>query len=285
MSQDLGVWRTSLESVVRPDSFLGAVLYLLVFALIAAILGRWLRVAVNTLLARYPEGHIDRTAAQFLRQLGVLLIWAFTLATYAHLVPSLRAIGTALLTGASVASIVLGLAAQNTLGNLIAGISLLIYRPFRIGDVLQVNTPAGPETGIVESVSLGYTSLRTMDGRCAVIPNSLAASQTSLNLNAVRAVDRGSVITLIVWLARSADVERTRVLAVAIAEAHGATQRVLGCWVTKTEPGATQLSLILRSSDGETAVRLSGALIDALKQAMDREGIPVPDGKQIARGT
>lgn len=53
---------------------------------------------------------------------------------YAHLIPVLRSMGTALLAGASVASVVIGLAAQSTLGNLVAGVSITIYRPFRLGD-------------------------------------------------------------------------------------------------------------------------------------------------------
>ena len=79
---------------------------------------------------------------------------------------------------------VLGLAAQNTLGNLIAGISLLLYRPFNLGDRLQVMAPTGLETGIVESLTLGYTLLKTDDNRRVVVPNSLMASQTAINLTA-----------------------------------------------------------------------------------------------------
>ena len=53
----------------------------------------------------------------------------------------LRGLGTAWLTSAGVAAVVVGLAAQNTLGNLIAGVSLVLYRPFHLGDHLQVSVP------------------------------------------------------------------------------------------------------------------------------------------------
>jgi small-conductance mechanosensitive channel len=78
---------------------------------------------------------------------------------YAHLVPGLRALGTALLTGASVLSIVIGIAAQGTLGNLVAGLALLLYQPFDVGDELQVNTPRGAVSGTCVSRTLGYTIL------------------------------------------------------------------------------------------------------------------------------
>lgn len=68
----------------------------------------------------------DRTMAIFLTQLVQIGIYLMALIFYAHLIPVLRSVGTALLTGASIVSIVIGLAAQNALGNLIAGISLLL---------------------------------------------------------------------------------------------------------------------------------------------------------------
>ena len=97
--------------------------------------------------------------------------------------PALHGLGTAWLTSAGVAAVVVGMAAQNTLGNLIAGVSLVLYRPFHLGDQLQVSAPSGLETGIVENISLGYTILRTGDERRLVIPNNLMASQTIVNLS------------------------------------------------------------------------------------------------------
>jgi small conductance mechanosensitive channel len=91
-------------------------------------------------------------------------------------------LGTAILTTASAASIVLGLAAQNTLGNLIAGISLILYKPIRLGDKVQVDAPTGQETAVVESISLGYTILAGSDSRKIIIPNSVLASSIIVNL-------------------------------------------------------------------------------------------------------
>ena len=110
------------------------------------------------------SGHIDRTTISFLQQILTALIWVATLILYAHLIPVLRSLGTALLAGASVASVVIGLAAQSTLGNLVAGVSITIYRPFRLGDTLQVAAPTGTEIGVVELISLGYTTLRSTGG-------------------------------------------------------------------------------------------------------------------------
>lgn len=115
-----------------------------------------------------------------------MLTYLCALVLYAHLIPVLRQLGTALLTGVSVASVVIGLAAQNTLGNVIAGFSLLLYRPVRIGDRVQVAGPSGPCIGTIESLSLGYTIIRVEDGRKIIVPNSTMASQVTVNLNDVK---------------------------------------------------------------------------------------------------
>jgi small-conductance mechanosensitive channel len=86
----------------------------------------------------------------------------------------------------SVISVVLGLAAQNTLGNLVAGIAVLLYRPFRVGDTVQVTAPRGSETGVVESITLGYIVLVTPDNRRVMVPNSAVMNQTTVNLTQAR---------------------------------------------------------------------------------------------------
>jgi small-conductance mechanosensitive channel len=106
---------------------------------------------------------------------------------YAHLIPELRALGTALLAGVSVVSVVLGLAAQSTLGNLVAGVSLVLYRPVRVGDSVQLNSPKGLITATVERVSLGYTVLRDADSSEIIVPNSVMAGSVVIRIRGTHA--------------------------------------------------------------------------------------------------
>lgn len=158
---------------VNPATLFGAIFYALVFLVLAWLSLRSLRVT----LARLEGGLLDRTTVTFLRRMGEALIWVLALILYAHLIPELRSLGTALLTGASVASVLVGLAAQSTLGNLIAGLSLLLYRPFQIGDSVQLTVPAGVQTGKIEDLTLGYTVIKTRENHEIVVPNSVMASQ------------------------------------------------------------------------------------------------------------
>ena len=118
----------------------------------------------------------------FISQLAQIGVYLLALVAYFHLIPALRSLGTVLLTGVSVTSIIIGLAAQNTLGNLIAGVSIVLYRPIEIGERVQVSAPTGLETGNIESLNLGYSVLRTPDNRRVIIPNSIMANSVLVNL-------------------------------------------------------------------------------------------------------
>src|ERR1700728_2143283 len=249
---DLTVGEHDLLSRVQPDTLLGAIVYLVVFSARAPLLSRGLRRGVHAAMTR--QGHIDRTTISFLQQITTAMIWIIMLILYAHLIPALRSMGTALLAGASVASVVIGLAAQSTLGNLVAGIAITIYRPFRLGDTLQVATPTGTDIGTVELISLGYTTLRAAAGHLIVLPNSSAASQVIINLNSTF-TPWPMVITI--RLSRNADQDAARKLAVGVEREHAGEKAVIGCFLTKMDAASITLELRLLAQDsaGRDALR------------------------------
>ena len=130
-------------------------------------------ILVRRAAARVQAHLSDVTGVAFARGLCQVLAYVVGFVLYAHLVPELRALGTALLAGVSVVSVVLGLAAQSTLSNLIAGLSLVLYRPIKVGDRVQLSTPKGVVTATVELLSLGYTTLRDADNNQILVPNSV----------------------------------------------------------------------------------------------------------------
>jgi small-conductance mechanosensitive channel len=78
----------------------------------------------------------------------------------------LRSIGTSVLASAGVAGIVIGLAAQKSIGTLLAGLQISLAEPFRVGDFVVMEG----ETGTVEEITLTYVVLKTWDLRRIVIP-------------------------------------------------------------------------------------------------------------------
>ncbi|MEM1057459.1 MAG: mechanosensitive ion channel family protein [Bacteroidota bacterium] len=99
------------------------------------------------------------------------------------------------LTGAiatsAVASVVIGLALQETLGNFFAGISLQVEQPFRLGDVIQ----AGDVKGRVETFNWRATTLQTVSGSRVVIPNSVVAREACEVLARTRVARHGLLLS------------------------------------------------------------------------------------------
>ncbi len=171
-----------LSGLLNPATLQGAVLLaVLVFGL-AWLVTRGIRALGESMRREESRLPVDRTSVTFLQQFAQVVVYVIAIAVFAQAVPQLRSLGTALLAGVSISAVVFGLAAQSTLSNFVAGLSLLLYRPFKVGDRIQVNAPTGVETGVVEAVTLGYTVLRTLDRRRVVVPNSLIANQVTVNL-------------------------------------------------------------------------------------------------------
>ena len=264
---------------LHPDTLIGALVYLVVFVLVAQLLARALRIAVTETCKR--ESHLDRTTVSFLQQFGIVVIWVVMLILYAHLIPVLRSLGTALLTGASIASVVIGLAAQSTLGNLVAGVAITLYRPFRLGDRLQVSAPTGTEVGNVETLSLGYTTLRTDDGRFVVVPNSLAASQVTINLSASQA-HTPAPLAIVIRVSRETDVEATRQAALRTGHEVAGDAAVVGCFVTRMDGTGTTLELRVRSPPPAERDSLRSKLLQQLAQSFAASGLDSKDGRRAS---
>ena len=271
-------WHDILQHL-HPDTLIGAVVYLLFTALVAMLLSRLLRATVRGALVR--RAHLDRTTMIFLQQMGVAGIWVVMLILYAHLIPELRALGTALLTGASIASVVIGLAAQSTLGNLVAGVAITLYRPFRLGDRLQVAAPTGTEVGSVEMISLGYTTLRTDDGRFVVLPNSIAASQVSINLSASEA-HTPAPLGIVISVSRETDIEAARQAALRTAREILGDSALIGCFLTRMDAAGATLELRVRSPPAAERDALHSKLLEQLARRFAAEGLDSREGKRAS---
>lgn len=134
---------------------------------------------VGRLARRIVDAALRETSAD--RQVRTLVHNVMTAVTY--LVAAMSAIVVAgvniavLLTVAGLGTVAIGLALQDILRNILAGIWLLLERPFRLGDNIAVLDQAG----VVQNITLRTTTLRTSDGRLSVLPNLTAFSNPVVN--------------------------------------------------------------------------------------------------------
>jgi len=122
--------------------------------------------------------------AGFLIRLVFIVVAAIVSLRVAGLNPSTLALGGA------ITAVVLGLAAQQTLGNVFAGIVLIAVRPFKVGDRvrLQAGGLAGQIEGVVSSLGLLYTTF-AQGGDSVMIPNNVVLSAAVVPLREPASVD------------------------------------------------------------------------------------------------
>ena len=106
-------------------------------------------------------------------------------------IPQVRAVAGGLLASSAILAVVIGFAAQRTLGNFVAGLMIAMTQPLRLGDWVEVS---GVE-GTVEEIGLMYTFIRTEDNARLVIPNEKLASDTIRN-STIRSAAKYAEVTV-----------------------------------------------------------------------------------------
>jgi small conductance mechanosensitive channel len=267
------------KDLLNPGTLEGAILYALVFLVVAVAVTRLIRLAMLQALQSDRRRVFDRTVVTFLTQLVQIGVYLLALVLYAHLVPALRSLGTVLLASVSVASIVIGLAAQSTLSNLIAGVSLVLYRPFQVGDRIQFGGPNGLETGIVEDLNLGYTVLQASDNRRIMVPNGVMVNQTIMNLTSI---DARTMALITLDIGYASDIDRARQILTEVAREHPLVQEVVGCPVTKVDDSHVALRLQAWCAGVEDARKVEADLYEQASKRFGEEGVASAALSQIA---
>ncbi len=143
-------------------------------------LGAWRSAPICRLLLRSAQNKLDlntnNTMGRFFENIFRAMVGVFT---GIALLDRLGVPVAGLLTGAGVAGLAISLAAQSTLSNLIAGITLVLEHPFGIGDYVIL----GSSEGTVEDISFRSTRIRTTDNVAVTIENSKVCSEYIQNCN------------------------------------------------------------------------------------------------------
>ena len=167
--------QSPLSFLFSPHTYVGKFIIAGIILLFAILLGRlahiWTRRAMN-----HQGLLINKTSYKFVGQLIQIAIFLFAATIYAQIIPEFQQLGLTFLASASILSLVVGFAAQSTIANLMAGIAILIYKPFNAGQVISIVTDMGKETGTVKDFNFGYTTLVTEDGRTILAPNSIVVT-------------------------------------------------------------------------------------------------------------
>lgn len=139
------------------------------------IIGLWLAKRIKNMLVSLMEKRgIDTLLATFMGSIAHILISAFVL------IAALGELGiqtTSLIAIIGAAGLAIGLALQGSLANFAAGVMIIAFRPFKVGDFID----AGGAVGVVEGIQIFSTQMRTGDNKTIIVPNANITGGTITN--------------------------------------------------------------------------------------------------------
>ena len=262
-------WATLMVDV-QPRHVITAIVLLAV----ASVLSR----VVSVGFKRARERHLQRgtllpeTATQLAltRRLLHIAIWVTSISAVLSQFQALRVISTGLLASAGLSGLIVGFAARSTLGNAIAGLTISITQPIRIGDDVELRG----ERGIVEDIHFTYTVLRLLvDGRRLIIPNDALANEVVKNAT-MGGVTRISRAEVLVPPGGSPDTVRSALLAVANGFEHldrAATAPEV--YYVRIDERGTLLRLVATCDDQPAADRLVQKALARASQVVFRRAL------------
>lgn len=146
---------------------------------VAIILSRIIRLLLNRFFKSSSDKlKVDATKFNFIKNAVSFLIYLAAIIVIFYSIPALRSLGVTLFAGAGIFAALLAFASQQAFSNIISGIFIVIFRPFRVGDNVKV---ANLYHGIVEDITLRHTVLKDFENRRIIIPNSIIGNESVVN--------------------------------------------------------------------------------------------------------
>ena len=149
---------------------------ILVGAIILTRVIRWL--IDKSFVTASEKLKFDKTRYRFFKNAVSLIIWLIAIGAILSLTPKLKALAYTLFAGAGILVAIIGFAAQAAFANIISGIFIVIFKPFRVGDMIKVGTI---EYGIVEDITLRHTVINNFENKRIIVPNSVISAETIIN--------------------------------------------------------------------------------------------------------
>ncbi|MBN1561648.1 mechanosensitive ion channel family protein [candidate division KSB1 bacterium] len=238
-------------------------------------LGRYLRKSAVNL-------KMDPTAFNFLKNainMIILLIASFFIF---YSIPALRAIGATLLASAGIIAAVAAFASQHALANIVSGVFIVIFKPFRVDDMIEIGADI---SGKVEDITLRHTVIRNFENRRVIIPNSTINSETIVNSHLV---EEKICIHLEVGISYDSDIDRAMVIMQTVSERHALcldnrddekkaeNRPIVNVRVIALTDSAVILRAWVWARNADDAFVMKCDLLKLVKEEFDRQGVEIP---------
>lgn len=236
-------------------------------ALAIALIGMWMaRIVANAVRRMMERIDVDPTLVRFLTNLTYIgLLVVVMLAAVAKL--GVQTTSVIAILGA--AGLAIGLALQKSLGNFAAGVLIVSFRPYRVGDFVE----AAGISGTVSEVQMFTTVLKTVDNKRVIVPNGQIVDGVITNFSAheTRRVD------LIIGASYDDDMLKVKeVLSSVVAETEGVLSEPAP-QIFVNDLGNSSVNYALRAwVPTAEFIALRAVLTESVKRRFDEEGLHIP---------
>ena len=248
-------------------------LIIAVAILIATVLAaRWIAGMMRRTLLRVRGFRHDQTVLSFAVQVVRVVVYII------GLIAVLQRLGvqtTSIIAVLGAASLAVGLALQGTLSNVAAGVLLLVLRPYKVGDVIEI----GGVTGSVQRLDLFTTQMSNPNNHKIVVPNAKVLGDVIINLTG----QKTRRIEILFTVGYSANLRQARAVITGVAEAH---ERVLpdpAPWAGVTDLLDSAVEVTLQAwVQVDDWWQVKADLTQGVKEALDAAGVEIPFPHQVA---
>lgn len=237
------------------------------------LIDQWQRVQVKRMKKTNEYRHIPEfdTKVEISQRVvgtGIYFLW-LVLALLQF--ESVRSLGTGLLASAGVAGIVIGMAAQSTLSNIVAGLSISFSQPVRLNDSVIFQG----EWGWIEEIGLMHTIIKTWDNRRIMVPNNILANTVIQNWTIKDASLLGVVM---VYVDYECDVEQVRqwVKEIVQSSKHSTDKRLAVLQVVDFTEKTMVLRILSEGKDAPTTWELRCDIREKLIRKFQEHQLPLP---------
>ncbi len=259
--------------------------YILIIGTVVAtiLISSILRKLLNVFIKKYAAKlETDPTNFSFLKNSIGFIVYTAGLIFIFFKIPYLHSIGTGLFAGAGVIALVVGFASQKAFSNIIGGVFILLFKPFKIGDIIEI---VGGKKGHVEEITLKHTIIKDYENRRIIIPNSIISEETIINSSIQDEAIRKHVIFSIAY---HANID----LAIKIIQEEAAKHPLVIDNRSQTEVKENETMILVRvinlgdfsvdlkayiwSIGNDNAFAVQCDLLKSVKERFDAEGIEIP---------
>lgn len=240
--------------------------------IVTAAGAKWVSGVVRRGLSKVRGFRQDPTILSFATQVARVVVYVIG---FIAVLQRLGVQTTSIIAVLGAASLAVGLALQGTLSNVAAGVVLLVLRPYRVGDVIEI----GGVSGGVQRLDLFVTQMSNANNHKIVVPNGKVLGDVIINLTG----QKTRRIEILFSVGYSANLKQARAVIAAVAEAHEKVLDDPAPWAGVTDLLDSSVQVTLHAwvkVDDWWQTRAD--LTEGVKEALDAAGIEIPFPHQVA---